>query len=110
MAALGTQPTLKRISYVNNEIGSKSIAQLSEILASKAVELGDLRITRVKSSKHDLNLLLQALSQCTHRLVRLRLSHLALDEFVLMESLKSMVQAMPHIQELSLSNINIHGR
>ena len=42
--------------------------------------------------------------------MRLRLSEVALDEIVLMESLKKMVHSMPHIQELSLSNINIHGR
>lgn len=88
LAALSTQPSLRRISYVNNEIGAKSIAQLTHMLSHGHVgELQDVRITRVKASKHDLNLLLQALSQCTNRLIRLRLSHLALDEFVLMESL-----------------------
>lgn len=54
-------------------------------------------------------MLLESLSKCTNRLIRLRLSHVALDEFVLMESLQTMVNSMPHIQELNLSNINIHG-
>lgn len=79
-------------------------------MSSDEGDLSDLRITRVKISKHDLNLLLQALSKCTSKLVRLRLSHLAFDEFVLMESLKQMVQSMPHIRELNLSNTCIHGR
>jgi len=48
----------------------------------------DLRITRVKSTKHELNLLLQALSQGSNKLVRLRLAHIEIDEFVLMESMK----------------------
>ena len=59
-------------------------------------ELSDLRLTRIKSTKHDLNLLLQALANCeSNRLTRLRLSHVVIDEFVLMESLKSMVWNMP---------------
>ena len=60
-------------------------------------ELSDLRITRVKSTKHDLNLLLQALSKASNRLTRLRLSHIEIDEFVLMESLKSMVFNVPYL-------------
>jgi hypothetical protein len=56
LKALATQPSLKRISYVNNEIGSKSVEQIAQILNSKnGNELQDLRITRVKSTKHDLN-------------------------------------------------------
>ena len=85
LAALATHPSLKRLTYVNNEIGGKSIEELAKILSNENEGgLSDIRITRVKATKHDLNLLLQALSQCTNRLVRLRLSHLALDEFVLM--------------------------
>ena len=80
------------------------------MLSDQTSALSDIRLTRIRSSKHDLNLLLQALSQCTGRLVRLRLSQVALDERVLMDSLETMIHAMPHIQELSLSNINIHGR
>jgi len=57
--ALATQPTLKRLSYVNNEIGTKSIAELVKLLSSDSEgDLSDLRLTRVKSSKHDLNLML----------------------------------------------------
>lgn len=33
LSALATQPSLKRISYVNNEIGQKSILQLEKILS-----------------------------------------------------------------------------
>ena len=59
LSALATQPALKRLSYVNNELGAKSIAQLEKLLSSEAEgELSDLRITRVKITKHDLNLLL----------------------------------------------------
>ena len=61
--ALATQPALKRLSYVNNEIGAKSIAELEKLLSSDAEgDLSDLRMTRVRSTKHDLNLLLQALA------------------------------------------------
>ena len=98
LESLATQTALKRLTYVNNEIGAKSIAQLAVMLSIEHEgELGDIRITNVKATKHDLNLLLEALSQCTNRLVRLRLSQLPLDEFVLMESLKTMITAMPHI-------------
>jgi len=111
LESLATQPSLKRICYINNEIGAKSIAQLARILSSDhESDLNDLRITAVKSSKHEVNLLLQALAKCTNRLVRLRLSHIQINEFVLMESLKQMVFNMPHIQELNLSFINVHGR
>ena len=98
LEALASQPAVKSISYVNNEIGAKSIAQLSKMLqAENECDLSDLRITRVKSSKHDLNMLLQALSKSTNRLTRLRLSHIEIDEFVLMESLKTMVYNVPQI-------------
>ena len=61
--ALATQPTLKRLSYVNNEIGERSIVELEKLLSSDAEgDLTDLRLTRVKSTKHELNLLLQALA------------------------------------------------
>jgi hypothetical protein len=62
LSALGTQPGLKRISYVNNEIGSKSIEELSKLLSAESEgDLSDLRMTRVRSTKHDLNLFLQVL-------------------------------------------------
>ena len=97
LCALATQPALKRISYVNNEIGAKSIVQLEKFLSADSEgDLSDLRLTRVKSTKHDLNMLLQAFSRShCNRLTRLRLSEVAIDEFVLMESLKSMVFNMP---------------
>ena len=57
--------------------------------------LSDLRITRVRSTKHDLNLLLQCLSKSSVRLTRLRLSHISIDDFILTESLKHMVNSMP---------------
>ena len=56
-----------------------------------------MRITRVKSTKHDLNCLLQALSTGNNRLTRLRLSYIDIDEFVLMESLKRAVLNVPQI-------------
>ena len=82
-----------------NEIGAKSIEQLEKLLnAESAGDLQDLRFTRIKSTKHDLNLLLQALSQpMNNRITRLRLSHVEINEIVLMESLKSMVLNMPQI-------------
>ena len=98
LSSLRTQPHLRRISYVNNEIGIKSIEELEKLISSAHEgQVNDVRITRVKTSKHDLNMLLRALSQCSNKLVRLRLSHLEIDEFVLMESLKTMVCSMPHI-------------
>ena len=61
--ALATQPALKRLSYVNNEIGAKSIVELEKLLSSDAEgDLSDLRLTRIRSTKHELNLLLQALA------------------------------------------------
>lgn len=73
--------------------------------------MSDLRLTGVKSTKHDLNLLLQAIARkSSSRLTRLRLSHVCIDEFILMDSLKSMVFNVPQIQELNLQNINVHGR
>ena len=63
LSALSTQPTLKRLSYVNNEIGAKSIIEIEKLLSSDAEgDLSDLRLTRVRSTKHELNLLLQALA------------------------------------------------
>ena len=57
--ALATQPGLKRLNYVNNEIGGKSIVELKKLLNSDAEgDLSDLRITHIKSTKHDLNELL----------------------------------------------------
>ena len=38
----------------------------------------------------------------SNRLTRLRISHVEMNEFVLMESLKSMVSNVPQIQELNL--------
>ena len=74
-------------------------------------ELSDLRLVRIKSTKHDLNSLLQCLANSSYnRLTRLRLSHVEIDEFVLMESLKSMVLNVPQIQELNLQSINIHSK
>ena len=65
--------------------------------------LSDLRLVRIKSTKHDLNSLLQCLANSSYnRLTRLRLSHVEIDEFVLMESLKSMILNVPQIQELNL--------
>ena len=47
-------------------------------------DLSDLRLTRIKSSKHDLNELLLFLANSNYnRLTRLRLSHIEIDEFVL---------------------------
>ena len=59
LSALATQPGLKRLNYVNNEIGGKSIVELKKLLNSDAEgDLSDLRITHIKSTKHDLNELL----------------------------------------------------
>ena len=44
------------------------------------------------------------------RLTRLRISNVEIDEFVLMESLKSMVDAGTSLYELNLSCISVHGR
>lgn len=112
LGALATQPTLSRIIYSNNTIGAKSIEQLNKLMTAESEgDLSDLRLTRIKSSKHDLNELLLFLANSNYnRLTRLRLSHIEIDEFVLQESLKKMVFNMPQIQELNLSNINIHGR
>ena len=97
---------------MNNELGAKSVAQLEKLLSSEAEgELSDLRITRVKITKHDLNLLLQALAnQNDCKLTRLRISHVVIDEIVLMNSLKRMIDNLPNLRELNLQNINIHGR
>ena len=90
LSALVTQPAIKRISYVNNEIGARSIAEIEKMFEADCEgDLSDLRITRVNSTKHDLNLLLQGLAKPNNsRLTRLRLSYLEINEFVLMESLK----------------------
>ena len=73
--------------------------------------MNDLRFTRIKSTKHDLNLLIQAIAKPTpNRLTRFRLSHVEINEIVLMESLKNTVLNMPQIQELNLGSIQIHGR
>ena len=54
--AISTQQSLKRISYVNNEIGANSIKELEKMLSPDSEgALCDLRINRVKSTKHDLN-------------------------------------------------------
>ena len=56
LAALATQPSLKRLTYVNNELGARSIEQLEKILSNEQEgDLSDVRITNVKISKHDLN-------------------------------------------------------
>ena len=63
LSSLRTQPHLRRISYVNNEIGSKSVEELEKLISSAHEgQVNDVRITRVKTSKHDLNMLLRALS------------------------------------------------
>lgn len=104
MGALATQPSLKRINYVHNEIGAKSIVELEKLVSKESDgDLQDLRFTRIKSTKHDLNMLLQALAKPENsRVTRLRLSHVEINEFVLMESLKRMVLNLPQIQELNL--------
>ena len=59
-------------------------------------DLADLRFTRIKTTKHELNELLTALAKPTsNKVTRFRLSHVEINEFVLMESLKSMVLNMP---------------
>ena len=61
-------------------------------------DLSDLRFTRIKSSKHDLNCLIQVLAKpANNRVTRFRLSNVEINEIVLMESLKSMVHNMPQI-------------
>lgn len=63
LSALGTQPCLMRINYVNNEIGTKSIAELEKMLNPNSPnQLTDLRFNRVRSTKNDLNLLINCLS------------------------------------------------
>jgi len=89
LGAIATQPSLRRINYVNNEIGSKSVEKLAQMLSKESsCKVEDLRITRVKSTKHELNQLLAALSSGSNKLTRLRLAHVEIDEFVLMESMK----------------------
>ncbi len=64
LKALATQPSLKRLSYVNNEIGSQSVEEIKNILSLEHPSgLEDLRITNVKITKHDLNGLINAISQ-----------------------------------------------
>ena len=59
LAALATQTGLKRLSYVNNEIGDKSIEVLESMLTSEGEsDLSDLRLTRIKSTKNQLNQLI----------------------------------------------------
>ncbi len=63
LKALATQPSLKRLSYVNNEIGSQSVEEIKNILSLEHPSgLEDLRITNVKITKHDLNGLINAIS------------------------------------------------
>ena len=59
LKSLATQNGLKRISYVNNEIGEKTVEILEKMLTSdNESALSDLRLTRVKSTKNDLNQLI----------------------------------------------------
>jgi len=89
LGALETQPRLKRISYVNNEFGQKSVHQLQKMLAVDSEgDIRDLRMTHIKATKHDLNLLLESLADGAIKLTRLRISQVNIDEFVLMSSLK----------------------
>lgn len=110
LRALATQKNVHSISYVNNELGLKSIGALQHICSSSSkIELKELRLTNLKVTKNDLNELIKALGGPGCVLNRIRLSYVEISDFVTMKNLNTMVLQMPQLVELNVKHSNLSG-
>ena len=94
---------LKKITYVNNEMGRKSVLELNALLKGESGhQIQELRVASVKVAPLDLKLLLEGI-QHSNGLKCLRLSKLQINDSVLVKELQQCVHSLPELRELNLS-------
>lgn len=110
MEALNKQKFLNKVSYVNNEIGQKSVKQLKTLVGDEGEsEVYDLRLTAIKCTKKVLYDLLEAISMASKRLIKLRISSIDINDHVLMTKINETIYALPQLMELNLSSLKMNG-
>ena len=72
--------------------------------------MSDLRLTAIKCTKKTLFNLLDAIGQAHHRLTKLRISSIDINDFVLMNKLNDTIYNLPQLTELNLSSLKINGK
>ena len=96
LQALNKQKLLQKVSYVNNEIGDKSVRQIAKLIGAETeADVCDLRLTAIICTKKALLDLLEAVSNAHHRLTKLRISSIALNDYVLMRQLNETIVNLP---------------
>ena len=96
---------------MNNELGEQSIKQIIKLVGHESEnDVSDLRLTAIKCTKKTLFNLLDAIGQAHHRLTRLRISSIDINDFVLMNKLNDTIYNLPQLTELNLSSLKMNGK
>ena len=72
--------------------------------------MSDLRLTAIKCTKKTLFNLLDGIGQAHHRLTKLRISSIDINDFVLMNKLNDTIYNLPQLTELNLASLKMNGK
>lgn len=96
LEALNKQKFLNKVSYVNNELGEQSVKQITKLIGEDSEnDVSDLRLTSIRCTKKNLYDLLHGISLAHHRLTKLRISSIEINDFVLMSKLNETIYNLP---------------
>ena len=70
----------------------------------------DLRLTSIKCTSKTLCDLLDGIGKAHHRLTKVRISSIDVNDFVMMNKLNDTIYNLPQLTELNLSSLKINGK